>query len=159
MTHDSGIDNVRAVLWRDGLLYLLDQRRLPAEEMIIQYSEAGEVAEAIRDMVVRGAPAIGITAAYGVVLAARRAWAVNPTDWRREMEADLQRLETARPTAVNLAWAVRRMRAAMAAVAGDPEPALAAVARAIHTEDIAANRTMGELGAMSSVWMARATED
>ena len=147
MTHDSGIDNVRAVLWRDGLLYLLDQRRLPAEEMIIQYSEAGEVAEAIRDMVVRGAPAIGITAAYGVVLAARRAWAVNPTDWRREMEADLQRLETARPTAVNLAWAVRRMRAAMAAVAGDPEPALAAVARAIHTEDIAANRTMGELGA------------
>ena len=140
-------DSVRAVQWRDGRLYLLDQRLLPGRETLMEYDEAGAVAEAIRHMVVRGAPAIGITAAYGVVLAARAAWAAAGPDWRRRVEADLRRLEQARPTAVNLAWAIRRMRAAMAGLEGDPEPVLAAEAAAIHAEDVAANRAMGELGA------------
>ena len=100
-------------------------------------------------MVVRGAPAIGVTAAYGVVLAARQRFAESPATWRERIEADLDRLAASRPTAVNLGWAIDRMRRAMDAVAPetDPEPALLAAARAMHAEDVAGNRRMGELGA------------
>jgi methylthioribose-1-phosphate isomerase len=138
---------VRAVAWREGRLVLLDQRLLPGQQRYLELTTVDETVEAIRDMVVRGAPAIGIAAAYAVVLAARERHAADPSDWRRAVEGDLQRLGRARPTAVNLAWAIRRMRERIEAVAGDPEPALIAEARRIHTEDIEANRRMGELGA------------
>jgi methylthioribose-1-phosphate isomerase len=109
---------------------------------------AAETARAIEAMVVRGAPAIGIAAAYGVVLAARARRARCGAGWRSEIDADLEELAAARPTAVNLSWALDRMRRRMRALGGvDPEVALLEEAAAIHAEDRAANRRIGELGA------------
>jgi len=140
---------VDAIVWRDGALELLDQRVLPHASTRLRYSECAEVADAIREMVVRGAPAIGVAAAYAVVLAVRRRFADDRATWRDRIDADLDRLAASRPTAVNLAWALDRMRETMDAVAvgADPEPALLEAARAMHAEDIVANRRMGELGA------------
>jgi methylthioribose-1-phosphate isomerase len=98
-------------------------------------------------MVVRGAPAIGITAAYGVVLAARARYAESAESWQALIAADLAMLAAARPTAVNLFWALRRMEAMIAEGGRHPVARLLAEARAIHAEDIAANQRMGELGA------------
>jgi methylthioribose-1-phosphate isomerase len=140
-------DRVRAVVWREDALELLDQRLLPGAVHYQRLMDAAGVAQAIRAMVVRGAPAIGIAAAYGVVLAARVRCAENRKHWRERIAEDLAMLAAARPTAVNLCWALRRMERAMAAVSGDPVVRLLAEARAIHEEDIAANRRMGELGA------------
>ncbi|MGH8511032.1 MAG: S-methyl-5-thioribose-1-phosphate isomerase [Gammaproteobacteria bacterium] len=140
-------DTVRAIAWQDGRLVLLDQRLLPAvcEHMSLDTPEAA--AQAIRSMVVRGAPAIGIAAAYGVVLAARKAYANAREGWRQAIVADCESLRAARPTAVNLGWAIERMRARFPEGPGDPEPALTAEAKAIHDEDIGANRRMGAIGA------------
>lgn len=140
-------DRARAVAWRENALELLDQRRLPGAIVHRRLTAVGEVAEAIRNMVVRGAPAIGIAAAYGVVLAARARYAEAPHCWRERVAADLAVLAAARPTAVNLVWALRRMESVMAEMAGDPAERLLTEAQAIHEEDIAANRRMGELGA------------
>ncbi len=142
-------DTIRAVDWVEGELVLLDQRRLPEAQPRLRYRESAAVAEAIREMVVRGAPAIGITAAYGAVLAAREAWETAGAGWRGPWEAALEGLARSRPTAVNLFWALERMRRRAADLpdAHSPEAALLAEARAIHEEDLAANRRMGELGA------------
>ncbi|HHJ17392.1 MAG TPA: S-methyl-5-thioribose-1-phosphate isomerase [Gammaproteobacteria bacterium] len=140
-------DQVRAVEWVDDVLHLLDQRRLPQVEETLVLDDCAAVADAIRDMVVRGAPAIGVTAAYGAVIAARRRFAENPDTWRVAFEQDLVHLNNARPTAVNLGWAVQRMREQAEILQGDPVPGLLALARDIHAQDIQANRTMGELGA------------
>jgi len=140
-------DTIRAVVWENGALQLLDQRRLPDEERRLTLRDAPAVAAAIRDMVVRGAPAIGIAAAYGVVLAARDAYGKAPASWRPVLEGDLERLAGARPTAVNLFWALDRMRAVMATLTGDPVPALLAEADRILADDLAANHRMARLGA------------
>jgi len=142
-------DKVRAIAWRAGRLELLDQRLLPDQCLWLRCSDVLEVAEAIRTMVVRGAPAIGITAAYGVVLAARARYAEDPADWRRAIESDLDRLAASRPTAVNLFWALAVMRETIATIPDgeDPEPPLFAVAERIAADDLAANRRMGRLGA------------
>lgn len=140
-------DSIRAVEWTEAGLKLLDQRALPLRHVHVMLKNAAEVADAIRDMVVRGAPAIGVTAAYGVALAARDRYARSPATWCDELEQDMQRLASSRPTAVNLFWALERMRSHLSRVAGDPLPALLAEARKIHSEDVAANRRMGELGA------------
>ncbi|MGA8262237.1 MAG: S-methyl-5-thioribose-1-phosphate isomerase, partial [Arenicellales bacterium] len=137
----------KAVQWRDDRLVLLDQRKLPGEEVYLDVRDARSTGEAIRDMVVRGAPAIGIAAAYGAVLAAR-ARREGGRVLRDELEHDLDRLILARPTAVNLAWAVERMRGIIEATADqDLDAALLAEARSIHEADAAANRRIGELGA------------
>jgi methylthioribose-1-phosphate isomerase len=141
-------DRIRAVEWLDGRIRLIDQRRLPARFEHLYIDNLPEAARAIHDMVVRGAPAIGITAAYAVVLAARDRHRDNPAGWRESIQSDLNLLAEARPTAVNLRWAVERMRALIGSlVPNDPVPSLLAEARRIHEEDIAANRRMGELGA------------
>jgi methylthioribose-1-phosphate isomerase len=141
-------EKVRAVFWERERLVLLDQRQLPEREIYLDVESAEQAAGAIRDMVVRGAPAIGIAAAYAVVLAARARYAASAAGWRHAIEADLAGLNAARPTAVNLHWALERMRKAVGrAPSGAPESFLLAEARAIHEEDIAANRRMGELGA------------
>lgn len=129
-------DTVRAVQWCGDCLRLLDQRRLPLAEAWLDCRDAAEVARAIRDLVVRGAPAIGIAAAWGVVLAAQRG---------DEMGEALATLRAARPTAVNLMAALDRMRARVDA--GADAAALAREAQAIQDEDLAANRAMGALGA------------
>lgn len=137
-----------AALWHAGRLYLADQRILPERAEFLAYDGAAEVAEAIRAMVVRGAPAIGVTAAYGVALAGRAAHAAAGAGWKAAIEADLERLAASRPTAVNLFWALRRMRARIAELdTSDPSQALLDEALAIHEEDRAANRRLGDLGA------------
>jgi len=140
-------DTIRAVRWTDSGLELLDQRVLPHQETCLLLEQCRDVAQAITDMVVRGAPAIGVTAAYGAVLAARARYSAQPSGWRQEFVQDMQQLAQARPTAVNLAWAVDRMQHIALSQEGDPVPALLAEAQTIHEADIAANRTMGELGA------------
>jgi len=145
---DIRADADHAIVWRNQRLYLLDQRALPREEKYLELRSAGHTATAIRDMVVRGAPAIGISAAYAVVLAAQQSYAKSPRNWKRGIQEDLSCLAAARPTAVNLSWALQRMQALIDRLpAGEPVAELLAEARAIHQEDVAANRAMGELGA------------
>jgi len=145
---DVPYDRIRAVEWVDNRLRLIDQRILPGQYTHLTYDNVQDCAHAIRDMVVRGAPAIGITAAYAVVLAARARYHESPKTWRTAIAADLKYLADARPTAVNLRWAVEWMRALIEQLPdGNPESALLAEARKIHADDIAANRRMGELGA------------
>ncbi len=139
-------DSLRAIIWRDEILHLLDQRYLPHKHEYLPLHDAPSTADAIRNMVVRGAPAIGITAAYGVVLAGRAAYAKDAQNWRELMQADMQRLAASRPTAVNLFWALKRMGDQLPSLDGDPEAALIAEAGRIHQEDIEANYRMGELG-------------
>ncbi len=138
----------QAIRWQEDRLVLLDQRALPNKVAFVECTQASEVVAAIRDMVVRGAPAIGVSAAYAVVLAAREHYAVAPEDWIRRMDTDLQSLAQARPTAVNLEWAIARMRDVMARTGpGDPEPELLQAARKLHREDVQANRALGAHGA------------
>jgi methylthioribose-1-phosphate isomerase len=140
-------DRIRAVEWLDGQIRLIDQRLLPGKFEHLTLQTLPEAVRAIREMAVRGAPAIGITAAYAVVLAAHAHYSRNPGSWQAALEPDLHMLAEARPTAVNLRWAVERMRAFSMTLSGDPLPALLAEAQHIHSEDIAANHRMGELGA------------
>lgn len=144
---NTAYDSVRPIAWRDGALWLLDQRQIPCRREEIRCSTSAEVASAIRDMAVRGAPAIGIAAAYGAVLAAGACYAADPDRWREAIEEDLEALAATRPTAVNLFWALGRMREAFPAGREDPVGPLLEEARRIHAEDITANRRMGELGA------------
>lgn len=132
------MDSIEALRWTAHGLQVLDQRRLPGSESWLLCSDSAAVAGAIRDMVVRGAPAIGVAAAYGAVLACREAGG----DAAR-LEGRLRVLGGARPTAVNLAWAVDRMRQPCL----DGPQAAEAAALAIHAEDLAANRRMAETGA------------
>jgi methylthioribose-1-phosphate isomerase len=118
-----------------GTLVLLDQTRLPHESVALRCADLETVRDAIRRLVVRGAPAIGVAAAYGLVVATQDA--AGP-EFAARLRAAADRLRSARPTAVNLAWAIERC----AAGAGDPA-ALLAQARAIHAEDEAACAAMG----------------
>jgi methylthioribose-1-phosphate isomerase len=140
-------DTIRAVVFTGTTLRLLDQRRLPFEEIHLDCRNADEVAAAIRDLVVRGAPAIGIAAAWGVVLEAQNLAGTGQAASAQTLEPAFTRLNAARPTAVNLAWALARMRAVLARAAANPVASLAAEAQAIQDEDLAANRRMGLLGA------------
>jgi len=141
--------SIQAVFWRDNKLVLLDQRQLPHQQVWLEFDHPDDVATAITDMVVRGAPAIGITAAYGIVLAGRQAWSIAAANWKQAMTAPLARLVESRPTAVNLYWAIHRMTAFYESlpVSESPESALLAEARSMHEQDIAANHEMGHLGA------------
>ena len=143
--------------WSNGVLYLIDQLRLPGEEVWVRCRTADDVHRAIRSMVVRGAPAIGCAAAYGAALAARALAgerpAVAPADFRQRLEAVLDHLATARPTAVNLFWALAQMRNT-ASIALDSQEGLNDVAdaleqraRGIHAEDLAMCRRIGQNGA------------
>ena len=140
-------DHVRPIRWTGDALELLDQRKLPFATEYLCCRSSEDVAAAIRDLAVRGAPAIGIAAAWGVVLAARGIEATQAADAARALEPALHHLNAARPTAVNLAWSLARMRGALARAGDDWREALEREAAAIETEDLAANRRMGALGA------------
>ncbi len=140
-------DDTQAIRWVGDHLSLLDQRLLPREVTYIACHDADSAADAIRSMVVRGAPAIGITAAYAVALSARTHFARAGAAWRAAVTADLAMLRETRPTAVNLMWALDVMAAACADIDGDPHPPLLALALRLHDEDLAANRAMGDFGA------------
>ena len=137
-----------AISWKNGHLILLDQRVLPNEIKYIHCYSLAQTATAIKSMVVRGAPAIGITAAFGVVMAARDQYRLSSSLWKQAIERDLDELLRARPTAVNLRWAIDRMREEISKLNdNDPEMALLDVAKNIHQEDILANKTLGDFGA------------
>jgi methylthioribose-1-phosphate isomerase len=140
---------IEPIQWREDRLYLLDQRHLPHDEIWLEFDTAESTAEAITNMIVRGAPAIGVTAAYGVVLAARSAWSESGADWQIGMNAKLDTLAASRPTAVNLFWAIEKMRAIAEDLAHDehPEETLLEAAKAIHQEDVTANQQLGAYGA------------
>lgn len=138
---------IEPLVWRDRALWLLDQRRLPEQEEYLACATSAAIVDAIRQMVVRGAPAIGIAGAYGMVLAARESWSRAGDRWRDDWRGAVMALRDARPTAVNLSWAVARMEQAASVLNGDPETALLASARQLHQDDLAANHTMGRLGA------------
>lgn len=137
----------QSIFWENEHLVLLDQRLLPQQVVYLDIENVNTAADAIRDMVVRGAPAIGITAAYAIVMAARQRYAEDATNWKSLIELDLETLAASRPTAVNLFWAIERMRERMASITSNPVGELLEEAVAIHNEDVAANQTMGELGA------------
>jgi len=147
-THTAQYDSIKPIIWKDDNLDLLDQRILPAEHSYITLKDVESVAQAITDMVVRGAPAIGITAAYGIVIAARKRFVDNPQTWKEDIETDLSRLAQSRPTAVNLFWAIDMMREVIKGLdVADPIVTLLSIARQVHEDDIAANVKMGGLGA------------
>jgi methylthioribose-1-phosphate isomerase len=140
-------DGVRPIVWERGILRLLDQRKLPASREMLELTDIASAANAIRDMVVRGAPAIGITAAYAIVLAAGSRYRQDPANWRELLQPDLDLLAAARPTAVNLVWAIEQMRAVIDQVGdSDPVPQLEKRALEIHQQDLDANYRMGQLG-------------
>ncbi|WVN42427.1 S-methyl-5-thioribose-1-phosphate isomerase [beta proteobacterium MWH-UniP1] len=157
--------------WHHQQLELLDQRALPLQCNYIAYQSAAEVAQGIRDLVVRGAPAIGVAAAYGVAVEAQRLQGQSLERFISELEAGFDVLAKSRPTAVNLFWALDRMRSVLEAVSGtvsdtssrvsdtvpDTPPdtpsdtstiaqALLQEAHNIYAEDIAINRAMGAHG-------------
>lgn len=136
-------------IWVDGRLRMLDQRALPHEEVTIDYTSAVDVARGIRDMVVRGAPAIGCAAAFGVAVEAFRIAAQgHPASWAEAMAPGLKAIEESRPTAVNLRWALERMRPLLQSTPSPDVPKrLLAEAQAILREDHEACRQMGKFGA------------
>lgn len=140
-------DRIRPILWTGETLDLLDQRKLPFQVQHLSSSTSDEVAAAIHALAVRGAPAIGIAAAWGVVLAGRQVEAADGEEAALKLEPALQRLNAARPTAVNLAWALARMRRVLKPAGSDWRQVLEREAQAIAEEDLSANRHMGALGA------------
>ncbi|MFA5982464.1 MAG: S-methyl-5-thioribose-1-phosphate isomerase [Methylococcaceae bacterium] len=138
---------VQALQWTGSSLNVLDQRQLPTNIVYEEFNDAAGVAQAISSMRVRGAPAIGIAAAYGVVLSAK---AHAPQEFAAKQDlikADIKLLAQSRPTAVNLFWALQQMQLVLEANPDDLCAALLARAEKIHADDIAANYAMGELGA------------
>ncbi len=137
--------------WNNDRLELLDQRVLPARFEYIAYDSAASVAEGIRAMVVRGAPAIGCTAAYGMALEARRLQPLDKAEFDRWLEDGIDILAHSRPTAVNLFWALERMKKVWDSIRGQSNDNVAhrllEEAHAITAEDIRINKAMGEYGA------------
>lgn len=139
---------VRPLIWQEEGLLVLDQRRLPKEVLWRPCRTAFDVAEAIRNMEVRGAPAIGIAAAYGVVLSARQRFREDPEKWRALVEEDLRLLAASRPTAVNLFWALSRMRRKLEEITEEnPYPLLLREAQVVEQMEREACLAMGRLGA------------
>ena len=137
---------VRTIEWRNGRVVMLDQRLLPTREVYRVYGDHREVARAIKDMVVRGAPAIGVAAAMGIALGAR-----SLRDPSRDFERLCRLFARTRPTAVNLFWAIARMQRVFRRYQHRPLDTLRTVlereALAIHDEDVAVNRSLGMHGA------------
>jgi methylthioribose-1-phosphate isomerase len=139
---------IRPVEWRQGAVVLLDQRLLPMQEVYRVYRDHREVARAIKDMVVRGAPAIGVAAAMGIALGMAQ---TTDGDGARAFDRICRRFAATRPTAVNLFWAIERMRRAFGRARGRSAEVVREMLRqeaiAIYHEDIASNRALGKYGA------------
>ena len=135
------------------VVVMIDQRKLPAEEIYVRCSTAAEVARAIKTMVIRGAPAIGVAAAYGIALGMRKSTATGTQKFAAEFYKICELMAGTRPTAVNLFWAIERMKRSFAEGANAGESVdqikdrLDREADAIHDEDVASCRAMGAFGA------------
>ena len=140
---------VRTIAWRDGVVEILDQRRLPHAVKYLRLKSARQVAKAIRDMAIRGAPAIGVAAAMGLALTAYRSKTKNREKLLEKLRESYEVLRASRPTAVNLFWALDRVMR-IAESSKDAEEVRRRVveeALKIMEEDIEANKRMGEYGA------------
>ena len=139
--------------WKDDAVVMIDQRKLPASEVYVTCKTANEVAKAIKTMVIRGAPAIGVAAAMGIAVGMTRSRATGTKQFTTEFQKTCDLMAGTRPTAVNLFWAIERMKKTFAAAAQDGQSVdeikkrLVAEARAIHDEDVQSCRTMGAHGA------------
>ena len=143
-------ENIETLRWNKGCLEMIDQRILPAEFKYISYTTADRVADGIRDMVVRGAPAIGCSAAYGVALAAFNLQDTDRDRFSKGMEEAYSVLLKSRPTAINLFWAIDRMRNKINESKGSLKEIASSLldeAHEIKREDIEINRTIGSNGA------------
>ena len=142
---------IKTLEWTDAGVRFLDQTKLPAEETYVTCATWEEVADAIRTMVVRGAPAIGVAAAMGIALGARDAEGDHVAEFRRNFEKICEEMSTTRPTAVNLFWAIERMRTRFEASVEMPvkqiHQALITEAQRIYVEDLAANEALSKHGA------------
>ena len=149
----AGVDNIRPVVWRDGGVVLIDQRRLPLEEVYVTCTSWQQVAAAICDMTVRGAPALGVTAGMGMALAARSALAedgADPVRFRAAVQAASKGLFETRPTAYNLPWALEQMERIWSRDDLSPADIAGAMERRavqIYEDDLASCRAIGEYGA------------
>src|ERR687897_3044206 len=127
---------------QDDVIVMVDQRKLPAQEIYVRCRTAGEVAKAIKTMVIRGAPAIGVAAAFGIALGMRKSTATGTQKFAAEFYKACELMASTRPTAVNLFWAIERMKRTFAAGAEAGESVeeikdrLAREARQIHDEDV-----------------------
>jgi methylthioribose-1-phosphate isomerase len=141
------------VAWQDGEIVMVDQRKLPGQEVYVHCKTAPEVARAIKTMVIRGAPAIGVSAAMGIALGMRRSKASGTRQFAVEFNKTCDLMAATRPTAVNLFWAIERMKRTFSAAvqAGQSvdeiKDRLELEARAIHDEDVESCRAMGRFGA------------
>src|SRR5437016_7666388 len=132
---------------------MIDQRKLPAEETYVRCKSAAEVARAIKTMVIRGAPAIGVAAAMGIAIGMRRSKSTGTQKFAAEFHKICELMAVTRPTAVNLFWAIERMKRTFAAAAQAGESVdqikdrLDVEAQAIHDEDVASCRAIGAFGA------------
>ena len=142
---------IKTLEWTNDGVRFIDQRKLPTEETYVTCATYEEVAEAIRNMTVRGAPAIGVAAAMGIALGARDAEASHVSELRRAFDQICEVIGETRPTAVNLFWAIRRMQQKFEVCAELPveqiRQALITEAQRMYVEDIAANEAMGRHGA------------
>src|SRR5574339_754071 len=139
--------------WQGDTIVMVDQRKLPGQEIYVRCRNAQEVARAIRTMVIRGAPAIGVAAAMGIALGMRKSPAKGTRQFAVEFQKICDMMASTRPTAVNLFWAIDRMKKVFAEAAqagqstGEIADRLERVARLIHDEDVASCKTMGGFGA------------
>jgi methylthioribose-1-phosphate isomerase len=149
----AGVDNIRPVVWRDGAVVLIDQRRLPLEEAYVTCTSWEQVAAAICDMTVRGAPALGVTAGMGMALAARSALVAagdDPFRFRAAVQAASKGLFETRPTAYNLPWALKEMECIWGRDDLTPAQVSEAMERRagqIYEDDLASCHAIGEYGA------------
>ena len=141
---------LRTIEWKNGVVVTIDQTKLPDKTVFLKMKTCGEVASAIREMRIRGAPLIGVAAAYGLALTAYHSKAEEREELMREIEESAEVLRKSRPTAVNLFWAVDRVLKRAKKVAGDAKALAKAVvkeAQRMADEDVENNRKLGEHGA------------
>ena len=142
---------IQTLEWTDSGVRFIDQTKLPTEEVYVNCTTPEQVADVIRNMVVRGAPAIGVSAAMGIALGVKNAKAETTGELKQEFDRCCDLIGKTRPTAVNLFWAIRRMQDKFESLRVRPLPqirqALIEEAQRMHAEDIAANQAMGRFGA------------
>ena len=142
--------SLRTVEWKDGRVVMIDQTRLPNELVLVEYDRWEQVAEAIKTLVVRGAPAIGVSGAFGLALAAQQSSAASREEMISDLEVARKALFETRPTAVNLGWGLDRiMEVAKAGdTAGQIRKDVVSAAKRMADEDVEINRTMGKNGSV-----------
>jgi methylthioribose-1-phosphate isomerase len=143
------LDLLLTVEWKDDAVVMIDQTKLPNRLVHVKCTDYKQVADAIKRLVVRGAPAIGVTAALGLALAAQQSKATTISELRTDLDSAFQVLRATRPTAVNLFWALERVmaKAKRAKTVEDAKNAVLSEAKKMWEEDIQANRQMGSFGA------------